>query len=214
MVDLEGKCISCKETSMMEGIHTFNNIDFIETRNEHLLTMHCITYRTDFLRSSGLHQQEGISYTDVEYCFFPLKIANTFCYINIILYIYLVGRDGQTVSVDSSLKNFGDYYLVGNRILTDYLQQYDILSDQKKSLLSKFVYFPILNIYLINLVYRKRPVKTEFEKMLEIDEKIKSLPYVLTLLKKTKYYRVHFYRIWKLFHFRIGIICGSGVMKF
>ena len=160
------------------------------------------------MRSSGLHQQEGISYTDIEYCYFPLKIAKDFYYINVVLYVYLVGRAGQTVSVDSSLKHFRDYYLVGNRILTDYLHDYNLLSIQKKTLLSKFVYFPILNIYLINLVYRKKPDISEYKKMLEIEEKIGALPYVLDLLKKTKYYRVYFYRIWKIFRFRIGMICG------
>ena len=208
MIGSEGKCISYNKTTITKGLQYFKNIDFIGTSNEHLLTMHCITYRTEFLRSSGLHQQEGISYTDIEYCYFPLKIANTFCYINIVLYLYLVGRDGQTISVDSSLKHFRDYYLVGNRVLTDYLEHYNSFSVQKKKLLSRFVYFPILNIYLINLVYKKRPNAIEYEKMMEIDEKIKTLPYVLTLLKDTKYYRVFFYRIWKVFHFRIGMICG------
>lgn len=209
MVDPNGKCISYKETTIPEGVHNFGEIDFIGTSNEHLLTMHCITYRTDYLRSSGLHQQEGISYTDVEYCYFPLIEARSFCYIDLILYFYLVGREGQTVSVNSSLKHFRDYDLVGSRILADYLERYNSLLTPKKKLLSKFVYFPILNIYLINLVYRKSPNKAEYEKMLEINKKVRSLPYVLTLLRKTKYYRVYFYRIWELFHFRIGLICGK-----
>ena len=208
MISPEGKCVSHKKTVMAEGIHYFDDMDFLESGNEHLLTMHCITYRTDFLRLTGLHHQEGISYTDVEYCYFPLKTAKTFSYINIVLYLYLVGRDGQTVSVESSLNHFRDYYLVGNRILTDYLQHYNLFSTQKKSLLGRFVYFPILNIYLINLVYRKRHDQTEYEIMLKIDEKIKSLPYVYVLLKRTKYYRVPFYRIWELFHIRIGLVCG------
>jgi len=208
MLGADGRCISFKETTMTGEVQYFENTDFFGTGNEHLLTMHCITYRTDFLKSSGLHHQEGISYTDIEYCYFPLQTAKTFCYLDIVLYLYFVGRDGQTVSVDCSLKQFNDYYLVGNRVMTDYMEHYNSLSVQKKKLLSKFVYYPILNIYLINLVYRKKPDLYEYEKMSEIEKKIESLPYVLDHLKKTKYYRVYFYRIWKLFRFRIGVICG------
>lgn len=68
--------------------------------------MHAVAYRTELLHGICYHQTEGISYTDQEWIFLPFAAANSAYYIPGVLYHYLVGRDGQTVSIDSYKKNF------------------------------------------------------------------------------------------------------------
>ena len=61
------------------------------------IQMPAITYRTALLRAINYHQTEGISYTDQEWCFSPITQVQTVYYLNIIVYRYLLGREGQTM---------------------------------------------------------------------------------------------------------------------
>lgn len=72
----------------------------------HRMWMHAVTYKTDMLRQIGYRQTEGISYTDQEWIFLPFAAAQKVYYVPGVLYHYLVGREGQTVSFKSQEKNF------------------------------------------------------------------------------------------------------------
>ncbi len=60
--------------------------------------MHGITYRRQMICDIGYHQNEGISYTDQEWIFEPMTQVQTFAFCNVVLYQYLVGREGQTMN--------------------------------------------------------------------------------------------------------------------
>lgn len=61
------------------------------------IQMPAITYRTELLKRINYHQTENISYTDQEWCFSPIFQAKTIYYLNIPVYLYLLGREGQTM---------------------------------------------------------------------------------------------------------------------
>lgn len=85
--------------------------------------MHQVTYRLGLLKSSALMLQTGISYTDTEYVYFPMKSAATILFLDVVLYQYCYSRDGQTMSLSSRKKSIGDMYRVAMRLLTDYVSQ-------------------------------------------------------------------------------------------
>ena len=60
--------------------------------------MHTIAFRTKNLRQIGYWQTEGISYTDQEWVFSPISTVHNAYYCPGILYLYLVGREGQTMT--------------------------------------------------------------------------------------------------------------------
>lgn len=60
--------------------------------------MHTIAFRTKNLRQIGYWQTEGISYTDQEWVFSPISTVHNAYYCHGILYLYLVGREGQTMT--------------------------------------------------------------------------------------------------------------------
>jgi glycosyltransferase involved in cell wall biosynthesis len=69
---------------------------------------HGMTYKTQILRDMNYHQTEGISYTDDEWIFKPMKNIKSVRYFPHNLYLYLIGREGQTFDprvVKKSLKN-------------------------------------------------------------------------------------------------------------
>lgn len=59
--------------------------------------MHGLTYRTRLLINMGYSQTEGISYTDTEWCCYPVFRAQTITFLDIDLYQYNMAREGQTM---------------------------------------------------------------------------------------------------------------------
>ena len=84
------------------------------------LQMHAVTYKLQNLRDIHYRQTEGISYTDQEWIFTPLTAVNiAIAYPNVI-YKYLVGRAGQTISADVLKRNISHNEQCARRIINDY----------------------------------------------------------------------------------------------
>jgi glycosyltransferase involved in cell wall biosynthesis len=62
------------------------------------MQMHAVTYRLANLRKMNYFQTEGISYTDQQWIFTPMKEVRTVYNFKKYVYKYLIGRIGQTVS--------------------------------------------------------------------------------------------------------------------
>lgn len=71
--------------------------DVYQTQAFANIQMPALTYRTELLKQMNYHQTEGISYTDTEWVFSPVTRVKTIYYINICIYRYLMGREGQTM---------------------------------------------------------------------------------------------------------------------
>lgn len=75
------------------------------------LWMHSVMYKTSIFKNINYHQTEGISYTDQEWIFAPLSVVKNVFYIPSSLYIYTLGREGQTVSTPFLEKNFAHHVI-------------------------------------------------------------------------------------------------------
>lgn len=80
--------------------------------------MHKLAYRTDIFKQMHYQQSEGVSYSDMEWVFLPMTLVNNVYYINIPLYYYLVGREGQTVDVKVASKRFRDIDIVTSKMIS------------------------------------------------------------------------------------------------
>lgn len=80
------------------------------------LRMHGLTYRTELLRDIGYVQTEGICYTDTEYLYIPLSCSKNIYFMDVVLYQYLVARDGQSMERDQRLKNDAHFYKIMMKI--------------------------------------------------------------------------------------------------
>ena len=78
--------------------------------------MHCLTYRTELLREIDYQQTEGVCYTDTEYVYFPLSCSRNFYFLDITLYQYFLGREGQSVAMNEFMKNNSHYIKIVNSI--------------------------------------------------------------------------------------------------
>lgn len=93
------------------------SIESITPQKRASIQMHCVTYRSDMLRNICYSQLEGISYTDQLWVTYPMAAVKTFSVFFRSLYMYLVGRDGQTMDVSIQNKRFNDEIKVTDQII-------------------------------------------------------------------------------------------------
>ena len=71
------------------------------------VSMHALTYRMDILRKIRYCQCEGVSYSDTEWVWLPLVGVHDIVYLPVVVYRYLVGREGQTMDPRIRAKSIG-----------------------------------------------------------------------------------------------------------
>ncbi|TWT14439.1 glycosyltransferase family 2 protein [Streptococcus sp. sy010] len=76
-----------------------------ELMNPPILGMWAMCYKTSVLRESGLKLPEKLFYTDQIFCTIPIPFVKTIQYFDFPIYCYRLGRDGQSVSKESRIKN-------------------------------------------------------------------------------------------------------------
>ncbi|MFK8242072.1 MULTISPECIES: glycosyltransferase family 2 protein [unclassified Facklamia] len=69
------------------------------------LAMHSLTYKTSILSENHIQLTEGIYYVDMEYSLFPMQYVKSWLYLPLNVYQYLFGRAGQSVLLESLVKN-------------------------------------------------------------------------------------------------------------
>ena len=135
-VDEDGKCKALCRFNFPSN--TPFGLDEMGENEWRKLWMHCVCYKTINLRNINYHQTEGISYTDQEWVFKPVTKVNTCTYLPIILYLYLVGREGQTV------KNFDKLVMQLEKVigsLIDFFYKYESTTHHcRKYLLGQIKY--------------------------------------------------------------------------
>lgn len=90
---------------------TFATIDF---------QMHAVTYKRSIFQKMKYTQTEGISYTDQEWMFEPVCYINNVQYFNRPVYLYLLGREGQTMNPKIQIKKITDLEVGLNKMLDFY----------------------------------------------------------------------------------------------
>ena len=101
-----------------DSVLTWENLSE-ELRKNHL-QMHAVTYKLENIKRLNYSQTEGISYTDQEWDFTPLYAVESICYYSKEVYCYLLGRVGQTMSVEAQKRNSHHNELCVRKIVKDF----------------------------------------------------------------------------------------------
>lgn len=99
----------------------YNAEQVFERKAIPFFTMHSIAYRTELLQSIGYHQREGISYTDQQWCFYPIFKVQSIAFTDIALYRYNLMREGQTMDSKVQLRKIKEL----TTVVTDMAQFLD-----------------------------------------------------------------------------------------
>lgn len=134
--------------------------------------MHAVAYKTDILRRISYRQTEGISYTDMEWMFLPITQVYTLSYFPHILYRYLIGREGQTVSTTVSIKSIKQTAIVVMSMLENYARVKDQLSATHREYLENRLRIKTPSIYRIYII--KQPDYSLYPDLKHFDEKLRN----------------------------------------
>ncbi|MCD8376960.1 MAG: glycosyltransferase [Oscillospiraceae bacterium] len=91
-------------------------------RKGQYLLMHALMYRTQLLRQCGLDLPRHTFYVDNLYAYTPLASVRTLYYMDVDLYHYFIGREGQSVQEEVMISRI-DQQLQVNRLM---LEQVDL----------------------------------------------------------------------------------------
>lgn len=94
------------------------------------LIMHSIIYRTKLLRDCHLHLPEHTFYVDNIFAYHPLPYVKKIYYLDVDLYRYYIGRDGQSVNEAIMTKRI-DQQLKVNKMMID---AYDLFAIKDRKL--------------------------------------------------------------------------------
>lgn len=139
--------------------------------------MHGVTYKTENLRKINYKQTEGISYTDQEWIFTPMTTVKSFSYFDKVLYLYLIGREGQTMDSNVIVKSMSQFESMVFSLVINYE------SRCKKSEIIDYLNYKLKdNIrFIYNRALLKRNLSLDF--LNAFDSKLKELStnvYILT----------------------------------
>lgn len=70
-----------------------------------VVKMHALTIKTEILQKNNIHIDEHCYYVDCEYITYPMPYVKTIYYYPKFLYMYRLGRNGQSMDIKSMQKN-------------------------------------------------------------------------------------------------------------
>ena len=185
------------------------DIDGLSLKDDaEILRMHSMTFRTELLKRIDLQLQTGISYTDIEYCYFPFKNAKTIIALDVNLYHYWIARDGQTMTPRVIVNKFSDFYSVTYRIVQDYSNSCNQLSNRKKEALVKILRNPLYFLYLINIVLLKNVPMVQEHKLHEVTAVCAKSKLISKEINSFTYKKIPFVKLNEMLKFKLSLVFG------
>lgn len=151
---------------------SYNYSDYIHEINQ-LPAMHSITIKTKILRENNITLDENCFYVDLEYNVFPIPYLKTISYFEKVVYRYRLGREGQSVSMESFIKNIHMLKKVIIALIVFYNKNLKTLNEVVKIQIKKLIIF---QIWMYTKVYLSMPYSKENKKQyVEFEYELKNL---------------------------------------
>lgn len=182
--------------------YDLKHLDFKKEKIDCFLKMHTMTYKTSILKDIPLQLNTGISYTDSEYCMFPLDRSNSIIFYELDLYQYNLSREGQTMQKDIIIKSNKPFYLISIKMIEYFIYRYNLNNNIVRSNQRCFIRLVIFYYFRAALIFVK-----------ESEENTKMLSNIMNLISKNeelnkdllslKYKKIPFIYIWYKYKLRI-----------
>lgn len=104
------------------------------------------TYRTSILQKYCPLFVEKVSYDDAILFIAPILLAKSFMYMNIVLYNYRLGREGQSVDKKVQSKRALDYKPVSMSMI-DFIDKHENVSREKKRMIEAIMSYYLNNCF-------------------------------------------------------------------
>lgn len=164
------------------------------------MPMHALTFKTSLLKEVQYKQTEGISYTDMEWTFYPFEKVRSLMYLPLNIYQYQLGREGQTMDPKVMFNRIGHNIKIAHRMLEKYSTlEDDFLQSPNGRYMKMMMFANLRKIYKVCLLsFSQHPIRLELN---DLNNYIKqSHPEIctsLSLLPIHKIFPFHFIRYYQ-----------------
>lgn len=108
-----------------KGVEYQKEYVFDEIADRIYIKMHNMTVKTEILKRHGIKVDEHCYYVDTEYIIYPIPYVKTICFVEGFVYMYRLGRQGQSVSIEKMQYNEKNY----DRVIASLVEFYNRLCD-------------------------------------------------------------------------------------
>lgn len=129
----------------------------------------CSSYRTDFLQNINFKLLEKCFYVDVQLNTYISLACKTIVYYPLNIYRYLLGRNGQSISKESYMKNYKHHEKVTMKVIEALIEKEDKISKCRKNYVIDMLILKLLTTqYIITVGFYNSPKPfREFESQLK-----------------------------------------------
>lgn len=96
------------------------------------ISLHSVTFKTELLRSCGVVCPKHTFYEDNYFVYIPLKHVESFRYLDVDLYRYFIGREGQSVQGDIFARRYAQQLFVSELIYCKFNLSDEIKLNKKR----------------------------------------------------------------------------------
>lgn len=178
--------------------------EFDNCENKPYLFMHGLSYKTDILRRSGLTLHTGISYTDNEYCYYPLAFVNDILFTDLVVYEYDMNRPGQTMSPERLQKSIGDLFTVVYCMVKEHNQS-QLNRDSAQYHIQEYFLVDAVKAFFRTVITMCRPTKKNKLLLEQMDVELKNNAQIYAGVGELKIRRIKYVRLWR----KTGILYGG-----
>nr|WP_294678402.1 glycosyltransferase family 2 protein [uncultured Blautia sp.] len=112
------------------GVSYGKKYDFSQISEKTFIKMHSMTIRTEAVRQAGMKIDENCYYVDVEFVMYPIPQVKTIVFLDEFVYMYRLGRQGQSMTLEKMRKNHKNHERVLTSLLDFYQEQRFRKADQ------------------------------------------------------------------------------------
>lgn len=92
-----------------DGVKYGNEYRFDDIADKLYIKMHNLTIKTSILKEKEIAVDENCFYVDAEYITLPIPYVNTVVFMEEFVYLYRIGRAGQSVGIEKMQRNEKNY---------------------------------------------------------------------------------------------------------
>jgi len=161
----EVETISPDSSYKMDIVYDIENV-----KNSFPLAMHALAIRTELIQSHNIRVKEKCLYRDMEFTARCIEVSNTVMFFDRTIYLYRLGREGQSVSKSSYLKHIDEHADIVYTILSIA----DSVSGNRQRLLYDLARGACIQQYLI--YFYTSNINDMKAKLVEFDQQIQNYP--------------------------------------
>ncbi|NLG10636.1 MAG: glycosyltransferase [Coriobacteriaceae bacterium] len=158
----EGKQVPIRYKGVLPEGRIFSWEEVGTFKPQQNLLMHSVVYRTQLLRDVGLELPRHTFYVDNVFVYVPLPQVETLYYLNVDLYRYYIGREGQSVN-EATMISRVDQQLRVTRVMIDSVDLESVIQPRLKAYMTNFLTMMMV-ICSIFLLLSKREDRLEQRK--------------------------------------------------